>query len=324
VHLDFERVRSRRGRSERHGLHVAGVAGGVAGICHHGQMREFVQRGHGVKVEGVARPCLERANSAFAKHDIVIALAHDVLGRHEQFVNSAGNTAFKQDGRSGSTYFLEQAEVLRVAGADLHDVDTAIDEQLDVAHVHDLGHDGHARFRLGLEQKIESALSHALVRVRGGTGLIRAAAEHGGTGGLATAGDTNEVRPFDGARTGDDLEVASADHDATAVHDRVGRVKFAVCFFEGFRHALNALDDVHGLEQKRVDLGGVAHEPDDGLVLAAAYVRRETLALDPGDDTGYGVFRGVFAQDCNHVLVLSVSSSRRCRQSIWKFTFECT
>ena len=28
--------------------------------------------------------------------------------------------------------------------------------------------------------------------------------------------------------------------------------------------------------------------------LAAAYVRRETLALDPGDDTGYGVFRGVF------------------------------
>lgn len=54
-----------------------------------------------------------------------------------------------------------------------------------------------------------------------------------------------------------------------AVDDGVLGVELAVGALERLGDALHALDDIHGLEQERVDLGRVAHQADDGLVLAA-------------------------------------------------------
>ena len=71
---------------------------------------------------------------------------------------------------------LEQVEVLGVARADLHDVDTAIDKELHVARVHDLGDHGHVELCGGLQQKVEAALTHALVGIGRGAGLVGAAA----------------------------------------------------------------------------------------------------------------------------------------------------
>ena len=85
------------GRGERHGLNVAGVAGGVAGVGDDGQVRQVVQHRHGVEVEGVAGAGLEGADAALAQDDVVVALAHYVLGGHEQLIDRAGHAALEQD-----------------------------------------------------------------------------------------------------------------------------------------------------------------------------------------------------------------------------------
>ena len=47
----------------------------------------------------------------------VVALAHDVLGGHEQLVDRAGHAALEQNRGLGLADLLEQGEVLGVAGA---------------------------------------------------------------------------------------------------------------------------------------------------------------------------------------------------------------
>ena len=291
--LDLQAVGTAGGRGERHGLNVARVAGGVAGIGDDGQVRQVVQHRHGVEVEGVAGAGLEGADAALAQDDVVVALAHDVLGSHEQLVDRAGHAALKQNWGLRLADLLEQGEVLSVASADLHDVDLLIKEDLYVARVHDLGDDRHVELGRCLAQQVEAGGAHALVGVRGGAGLVGAAAQHRGAGGLHAAGDADEVLALDGAGSGDDLELVAADLDAVAaVDDGVLGVELAVGALERLGDALHALDDVHGLEQERVDLSCVAHEADDGLVLAARDVGLETLLLNPADDVADGLVAG--------------------------------
>ena len=103
----------------------------------------------------------------------------------------------------------------------------------------------------------------------------------------------DEVLALDGAGAGDDLELVAADLDAVAaVDDGVLGVELAVGALERLGDALYALDDVHGLEQERVDFGRVAHQADDGLVLAARDVGLESFFLDPADNVAYGLIAG--------------------------------
>ena len=291
--LDLQAVGTAGGRGERHGLNVAGVAGGVAGVGDDGQVRQVVQHWHGVEVEGVAGAGLEGADAALAQDDVVVALAHDVLGGHEQLIDRAGHAALKQDRSLGLADLFEQREVLGVAGTDLHDVDLLVQEDLHVARVHDLGDDRHVELGRRLAQQVQTGGAHALVGVRGSAGLIGTAAQHRGTGGLHAAGDADEVLALDGARAGDDLELIAADLDAvTAVDDGVLGVELTVGALERLGDALHALDDVHGLEQERVDLGRIAHQADDRLVLAARDISLQTLFLNPADDMADGLVAG--------------------------------
>ena len=77
-----------------------------------------------------------------------------------------------------------------------------------------------------------------------------------------------------------------------AVDDGVLGVEFAVGTLKRLGDALYALDDVHGLEQERVDLGRIAHQADDGLVLAARDIGLQTLLLNPADDVTDGLVAG--------------------------------
>ncbi len=110
VDLDLQTVGAAGSRGERHGLDIAGVAGGVAGVGDDGQVRQVVQHRHGVEVEGVAGAGLEGANAALAQDDVVVALAHDVLGSHEQLIDGAGHAALEQDRGLGLADLLEQGE----------------------------------------------------------------------------------------------------------------------------------------------------------------------------------------------------------------------
>ena len=69
-----------------------------------------------------------------------------------------------------------------------------------------------------------------------------------------------------------------------AVDDGVLGVELAVGLLEGLGDALDALDDVHGLEQEGVDLRGVADDADDGLVFATADVGGVAATFDPVDE----------------------------------------
>lgn len=105
--------------------------------------------------------------------------------------------------------------------------------------------------------------------------------------------DADEVLALDGAGAGDDLELVAADFDAVAaVDDGVLGVELAVGALERLGDALHALDDIHGLEQERVDLGRIAHQADDRLVLAARDIGLQPLFLNPADDMAYGIVAG--------------------------------
>lgn len=188
---------------------------------------------------------------------------------------------------------LSRGKFWGVAGADLHDVNLLVQEDLHVAWVHDFGDDRHVELGGRLAQQVEAGGAHALVGVGGGAGLVGTAAQHRGTGGLHAAGDADEVLALDGAGAGDDLELIAADLDAVAaVDDGVLGVELAVGALEWLGDALHALDDIHGLEQERVDLGRIAHQADDGLVLAARDIGLQALFLNPADDMADGLVAG--------------------------------
>ena len=67
---------------------------------------------------------------------------------------------------------------------------------------------------------------------------------------------------------------------------------------------LDALDDVHALEEERVDLRGVADDADDGLVLAARDIGLEAAVLDPLHEVAELLLRGRPLYYCYHVSLL--------------------
>ena len=64
----------------------------------------------------------EGADAALAEDHLVVALAHDILGGHEELFEGGAEAALEQDGLAQLAGLLEQGEVLHVAGADLDDV----------------------------------------------------------------------------------------------------------------------------------------------------------------------------------------------------------
>ena len=89
------------------------------------------------------------------------------------------------------------------------------------------------------------------------------------------------------------MELVAADLDAVAaVDDGVLGVELAVGTLKRLGDALHALDDIHGLEQERVDLGRIAHQADDGLVLAARDIGLQAFFLNPADDMADGLVAG--------------------------------
>ena len=87
--------------------------------------------------------------------------------------------------------FLEQVEVLHVAGADLEHVGVALDQR-DLPRVHDLGDDRHVVLVADVAQDLQPLLAQALEAVRAGARLERAAAQDVGAGRLDVAGDLVE------------------------------------------------------------------------------------------------------------------------------------
>ena len=263
----------------------------------------FVDDGHGGKVQRVAGILFKRADAALAEDDLLVAAGHDVLSAHDPLLDGVAQAALEQDRLVHLAHRLEQLEILHVAGTDLHDIDILFKFR-DAVFAHQLGDDGQAGGFAGLDH-VEDALGlQTLEGVGRGAGLVGTAAEEGSTAGLDALGDAQGLLlALDAARTGHDGDLLpAADPDAAAVDDRVGRVEQAVGALIRGRHTGHVVDPGVGEHIALVDLGSVAHQTEDVVVLAGDQGDIEALLFKAVHDLFQFFLRGAFFRRDDHLL----------------------
>ena len=126
-------------------------------------------------------------------------------------------------GQFGAADLGQQRVVLHVARADLDDVGH-LEHRLEVARVHQLGHDRQPGQLLGLGQQPQALLTQALEGVRARARLVGAAAQHRRAGlGDDLGRGQGLVARLDRARPGDEREVLAADLAAPRSRARFAR-----------------------------------------------------------------------------------------------------
>ena len=176
-----------------------------------GRWLRLLHGGNDAEVEGVARVVGEGAHAALAEDDLVVALAHDVLGGHQELVERRAHAALEQDGLAQPAGMLQQRKVLHVARADLDHVGP-FGDQFEGLVVDGFGDDAQAEAIADLGHDLESFDAEALKGIRRGARLVGAAAEKLRAGGGHLLGDGEGLlAALDGAGTGDDGQVAAAD-----------------------------------------------------------------------------------------------------------------
>ena len=270
---------------DHHGLHKVCLAGGVAGVHDDGQMGLLVDDRHSGEVEGVAGVLLEGADTALTEDDLLVAAGHDVLGAHDPLFDGVAEAALEQNGLVHLAHSLEQLEVLHIAGTDLHHVHIFL-ELGDSFLAHQLGDDGHTGGLAGLYHVKDALSLEALEGVGRGAGLVSAAAEEGRTAGLDALCDAEGLLfALDAAGAGHDSDLLlAADLHAAAVDDGIRRVEQAVGTLIGGRNTGHVVDPGVGEDVALVDLGGIAHEAEDIVVLAGDEGDVEALLFEAVND----------------------------------------
>ena len=135
----------------------------------------------------------------------------------------------------------------------------------------------HVKDALGLE---------ALEGVGRGAGLVSAAAEEGRAAGLDPLCDAEGLLfALDAAGAGHDSDLLlAADFDAAAVDDGICRVEQAVGTLIGGGNTGHVVDPGVGEDVALVDLGGIAHEAEDIVVLAGDEGDVEALLFEAVND----------------------------------------
>ncbi|MPM82910.1 hypothetical protein SDC9_129972 [bioreactor metagenome] len=167
--------------------------------------------------------------------------------------------------------------------------------------VHQLGDNGKTRLLPGDLQKIEALSAQPLEGVGGGAGLERAAPKHGGAAGLHGLGDGHHLLlALHGAGTRHNCQRAAADLGVPDLDHGVLRVKFAVCVFIRLLHPLDVIHNVKRGDQVDVQLGGVAHQSQNGVGLADAGVDGNALFLEPADEAFQLFAVGIALENDDH------------------------
>ncbi len=176
VNLDHESVGARGNRGRCQGCHQRRAATGMAGVHDDRQVGFFLQHRDRRHIEGVAGGCLESPYAALAKDHLIVAVGHDVLRRHEQFLDGGGESPLEEHWFPGAAHFGQQGEVLHVAGTDLEHV-RVLSHQVHLPGVHHLGDSAKPRLAPGIGQDLEPVGANPLEGVGRGAGLECPAAE---------------------------------------------------------------------------------------------------------------------------------------------------
>ena len=286
-------------------------AGGVAGIDDDRQVRKLLGDGDAAQIEQIARAGVERAQAALAEHDLGAAVDDQIFGGGEPFLDGAGQAALEQHGAAGLGDLLEQVVVLRVARADLEHVGQ-VEQGLDLVGAGHFRDQGDVELLFDRAHDLEAVLLEALEIVGRSAGLEG----HGADDADAAADEilhrgAELVIGFDGARTGEDLDVPPADLHAADVDHGIGPVIFAR---DELELLLDGKDGFHG-RQIAQDFEGlvaefVADAGDDGLFDAADDARLVAQGADhvaDGGDVGIGA---VSFQDDDHGEILGFKVQR--------------
>ena len=122
VNLDDESVGADGDGSAGERRDFVAFAGALAGIDNDRQMAEPLHRRNHAQIEGIAGMVGEGADAALAQQHVVVAFAHHVLGRHQEFFQGRRHAALHHHRNLGPSGTLQQRIVLHVAGANLDDV----------------------------------------------------------------------------------------------------------------------------------------------------------------------------------------------------------
>ena len=172
-------------------------------------MAELLHGRNDAQVERVARVIGKRAHAALAQDHFVIALAHDVLGRHQEFIERGAHAALQQHRLAQPAGVLEQRKVLHVARADLDNVGP-LGHQFQRLVVDGFGDDPQTEPLANLGHDLQCFDAQPLERIGRGARLVCAAAEklRAGCGNLL--GDREGLfAALDGAWPGDDRQVSA-------------------------------------------------------------------------------------------------------------------
>src|SRR5580698_7035739 len=84
VDLDKDTVAAGGHSRAGHGQHAVALAGAVAGVDKNGQVTDALHRGDDAEVKGVAGVVGKGAHAPLAENHLIVALAHNVLGGHQE------------------------------------------------------------------------------------------------------------------------------------------------------------------------------------------------------------------------------------------------
>src|SRR5690242_4463821 len=114
MYLDHQSVGADRYCSSRERRNFVAFPCAVARVDENREMAESLDCRHYAQIESVAGMVREGTYTALTEGDVVVALAEDVLGRHEKFFESGGHAALEEDRFAGASGTLEQREVLHI------------------------------------------------------------------------------------------------------------------------------------------------------------------------------------------------------------------
>ena len=170
-----------------------------------------------------------------------------------------------------------------------------------MGHVHHLCDDGQAGLCPGGLQKLQTVLAQPLEGVGGGAGLESAAPEHGCTAGLHRLGNGHHLLlRLHRAGPGHNGQISSANLGVPHLDHGVLGVELPIGVFVGLLDPLHILHNVQGGDQVNVQLGGVAHQAQDGVGLADTGADGDSFLLEPGDQSLQLVRIVVALENDNH------------------------
>src|SRR2546425_2059151 len=320
IGVDFndQAVRSGGHPGPRHRPHVFALAGALAGIDDHRQVREFFQHGDGAQVQQVARVVIEAPDPAFAEHDAVVAFVHDVLSSEQQLLNRGTGPTLEQHGEFGAAGLAQQRVVLHVARADLDHVGVFADH-LELGGVHGLGHHRQPDLLARLGEIAEAFLFQPLEGIGRGAGLKRAAPEHHRPGGLyrLRRGD-DLLEALDRTGTRDDGDSTISKAHAADLDDRILGLELAADELKRLQDRDDPFHSRRGLQRLAEEVFGVTvpHHADDGAFHALGQVRPQPGLLDFLDNRLNALARRVGLHDDDHSFASAKDAHGTCSPSL--------